>query len=167
MRRRLIAWAWRIEVVAAEKLSERVQALAETLIANSPESLKATKRLMAAQNRAWLDAAVAEALEANAHSRETADFREGVTAFLRSESRSGRRDRGLSQSGAEAHRCFGTELHFLTGCAGGEFDDFKTRGRYVEHAQVGDDAMDDAGSGERQRAVAGAAWGRRPARCAP
>ncbi|MGC1462981.1 MAG: enoyl-CoA hydratase-related protein [Terracidiphilus sp.] len=70
------------EVVAAEKLAERVRALAETLIANSPESLKATKRLMAAQNRAWLDAAVAESLEANAHSRETANFREGVAAFL-------------------------------------------------------------------------------------
>jgi len=70
------------EVVAAEKLAERVQELAETLIANSPESLKSTKQLMAAHNRAWLDARVAEALEANALSRETADFREGVTAFL-------------------------------------------------------------------------------------
>jgi methylglutaconyl-CoA hydratase len=70
------------EVVAAGKLAERVQALADALIANSPESLKATKRLMAAQNRAWLDAAVAEALEANTLSRETADFREGVAAFL-------------------------------------------------------------------------------------
>ncbi len=70
------------EVVPAEKLAERVQALAETLIANSPESLQATKRLMAAQNREWLDAAVAESLEANSRSRETADFREGVAAFL-------------------------------------------------------------------------------------
>jgi methylglutaconyl-CoA hydratase len=70
------------EVVAAEMLAERVRTLAETLIANSPESLQATKRLMAAQNGAWLDAAVAESLEANAHSRETADFREGVAAFL-------------------------------------------------------------------------------------
>lgn len=70
------------EVVAAEKLSERVHALADTLIANSPESLTATKRLMEAHNRAWLDGAVAEALEANALSRETADFREGITAFL-------------------------------------------------------------------------------------
>lgn len=70
------------EVLPADKLSGRVQTLAETLIANSPESLKATKRLMEAQNRAWLDAAVAAALEANARSRETADFREGVTAFL-------------------------------------------------------------------------------------
>lgn len=70
------------EIVSAEKLAERVQALAGVLIANSPQSLRATKRLMAAQNKAWLDAAVAEALEANAVSRETADFREGITAFL-------------------------------------------------------------------------------------
>lgn len=70
------------EVVAAEKLAERVQALADVLIANSPKSLTVTKRLMATQNRAWLDAAVAESLEANAFSRETADFREGVAAFL-------------------------------------------------------------------------------------
>ena len=70
------------EVVAAEKLAERVQALADVLIANSPESLKATKRLLAAQNKVWLDAAVAAGLEANALSRETADFREGVAAFL-------------------------------------------------------------------------------------
>lgn len=70
------------EIVGAEELSQRVQALADLLIANSPESLRATKRLMAVQNKAWLDAAVIEALEANAQSRETADFREGVAAFL-------------------------------------------------------------------------------------
>jgi methylglutaconyl-CoA hydratase len=70
------------EVVAAEKLAARVQALCDALIANSPESLKATRQLMAAQNKAWLDAAIAAALEANAASRDTADFREGVAAFL-------------------------------------------------------------------------------------
>jgi len=70
------------EIVAAEKFAEKLQALADVLIANSPESLKATKRLMATQNKAWLDAAVAAGLEANALSRETADFREGVAAFL-------------------------------------------------------------------------------------
>jgi methylglutaconyl-CoA hydratase len=37
---------------------------------------------MAAQNRAWLDAAIAQALEANAVCRETLDFREGISAFL-------------------------------------------------------------------------------------
>ena len=70
------------EIVAPEKLAERVQALANMLIANSPQSLKATKLLLTQQNKARLDSAIAQALEANALSRETADFREGVTAFL-------------------------------------------------------------------------------------
>jgi methylglutaconyl-CoA hydratase len=70
------------EIVAPEKLAERVRELAEVLIANSPESLMATKQLMAAQHRAWLDAAIVKALETNAISREAADFREGVAAFL-------------------------------------------------------------------------------------
>lgn len=70
------------EVVAPEELAPRVRSLAHVLIANSPQSLKATKQLMAAQNRAWLDAAIAQALEANALSRETLDFREGIAAFL-------------------------------------------------------------------------------------
>jgi methylglutaconyl-CoA hydratase len=70
------------EVVATEEMEARVAALVETLTANSPQSLAATKRLMAEQNRAWLDAAVEAAMEANAEARETEDFREGVTAFL-------------------------------------------------------------------------------------
>lgn len=70
------------EIVAPEKLIERVHTLAEVLIANSPQSLAATKLLLAQQNKAWLDAAIARALEANAVSRETEDFREGITAFL-------------------------------------------------------------------------------------
>ncbi len=70
------------EIVSPEELAERVRSLAALLAANSPSSLAATKRLMSAQNKAWLDAAIAEALDANAHARETADFREGVTAFL-------------------------------------------------------------------------------------
>jgi methylglutaconyl-CoA hydratase len=52
------------------------------LRANSPEALSATKRLLRAQNRTWLDTAIAEALAANAEARETHDFREGVAAFL-------------------------------------------------------------------------------------
>ena len=70
------------EVVVPENLAQRIHVQAETLIANSPQSLAATKRLLAAQNKAWLDAAVEAALEANAQARETADFREGVAAFL-------------------------------------------------------------------------------------
>jgi methylglutaconyl-CoA hydratase len=70
------------EVVAHGELMARAQGLAELLLANSPESLSRTKRLLATQNRQWLDAAIAAALEANASSRDTADFREGVTSFL-------------------------------------------------------------------------------------
>ena len=70
------------EVVAHSELTTRAQAIAQTLLANSPQSLSATKKLLVAQNRPWLDAAIVAALEANAVSRETADFREGVSAFL-------------------------------------------------------------------------------------
>ena len=70
------------EIVEREELGPRAHALAKSLLAGSPQSISATKRLLAAQNRAWLDAAIVAALEANAESRETADFREGVSAFL-------------------------------------------------------------------------------------
>ncbi len=70
------------EVVSLEELAERVQRLAKALIANSPESLRATKRLLVALNKPWLDAAIEQAIEANAESRNTPDFREGIAAFL-------------------------------------------------------------------------------------
>ena len=70
------------EVVEAEDLHARVEALAKSLLANSPSSLRATKRLLAEQNRAWLDAAIEHSMRASAASRETPDFQEGVAAFL-------------------------------------------------------------------------------------
>ncbi|MFP5267695.1 MAG: enoyl-CoA hydratase/isomerase family protein [Acidobacteriota bacterium] len=70
------------EVVAAQDLAARVQALAQTVSANSPASVQATKKLLAAQSKAWLDEAIAFSLQANATARETADFQEGVAAFL-------------------------------------------------------------------------------------
>ena len=70
------------EVVEAGRLEARTLELAGVLKANSPEALAATKRLLRAQNRVWLDAAIAEALAANAEARRTHDFREGVAAFL-------------------------------------------------------------------------------------
>jgi methylglutaconyl-CoA hydratase len=59
-----------------------VAELASTLVANSPEAMAATKRLLVEQNKAWLDSAIAVSLAANATARETGDFQEGVTAFL-------------------------------------------------------------------------------------
>ena len=70
------------EVVAPEELDARVQSLCEALVANSPQSHAATKRLLLEQNKAWLDAAISAALEENAAARTTHDFKEGITAFL-------------------------------------------------------------------------------------
>jgi len=70
------------ELVPPDALDARAEALAQRLIANSPTSLRAAKRLLADQNRAWLNAALHFSLEANARARETADFREGIAAFL-------------------------------------------------------------------------------------
>jgi methylglutaconyl-CoA hydratase len=70
------------ELVEVGWLEARTLELAAVLKANSPESIAATKRLLTAQNKAWLDVAIEEALAANAESRGTHDFREGVAAFL-------------------------------------------------------------------------------------
>ena len=70
------------EIVPENELVAHVQALADTLLANSPQSLADTKQLMAAQHKPWLDAAIVSALEASAHSRSSQDFREGIAAFL-------------------------------------------------------------------------------------
>jgi methylglutaconyl-CoA hydratase len=59
----------------------RARELAAELMRNSPESLRATKRLLRAQHAEWLDGALAAAAEANAVSRETTAFREGIAAF--------------------------------------------------------------------------------------
>jgi methylglutaconyl-CoA hydratase len=70
------------EVRPRGEVMRRAGDLAARLIENSPQSLRATKALLASQNKAWLDAAIASALMANAESRGTSDFREGVAAFL-------------------------------------------------------------------------------------
>ena len=70
------------EVVPPEELLARVRGAGEDAARQQSAVAGATKRLLAAQNRAWLDAAIVAALEANAQSRETADFREGIAAFL-------------------------------------------------------------------------------------
>jgi methylglutaconyl-CoA hydratase len=70
------------EIVQPEQLAARTLELAATLKANSPQSMAATKQLLAAQNKPWLDASIEYALEANAEARATHDFREGVASFL-------------------------------------------------------------------------------------
>jgi methylglutaconyl-CoA hydratase len=70
------------EIVEPEVLAERAGALAAQLKKNSPQSLAATKKLMATQNEVWLTAAIAHAMTANAEARAMHDFQEGVAAFL-------------------------------------------------------------------------------------
>jgi methylglutaconyl-CoA hydratase len=70
------------EIVQPGELAHRAKTLADTLLANSPQALGATKRQMTAQNRKWLSAAIVEAIEASAAARTTGDFREGIAAFL-------------------------------------------------------------------------------------
>jgi methylglutaconyl-CoA hydratase len=70
------------EVVASDQLQPRVQQLCQTLLQNSQASLVATKRLINSFGEAELDHQISTAMRANAEIRTTADFREGVTAFL-------------------------------------------------------------------------------------
>lgn len=70
------------EIVAPEQLDARASELAEQILANSPTSVRATKRLINSFIAKQLDAQIAEAIEDNASIRTTADFREGVASFL-------------------------------------------------------------------------------------
>ena len=69
-------------MVRPENLLARARQLAETLAANSPASLLATKRLLMTYSRVKLDHQIAAAVDENARIRTTHDFREGVNAFL-------------------------------------------------------------------------------------
>ena len=70
------------EIVAPGHLMARAHELAAQLLENSPASLQATKRLLSSYTREQLDRQVAQAVESNAAIRQTADFKEGITAFL-------------------------------------------------------------------------------------
>jgi methylglutaconyl-CoA hydratase len=70
------------EVVAGDGLNARAAELAAELMRNSPESLRATKRLLRMQQDPRLAAALELAMEANAAARLTRDFGEGVAAFV-------------------------------------------------------------------------------------
>jgi methylglutaconyl-CoA hydratase len=70
------------EVVTPERLMPRALELASQLMENSPASLRATKKLLSGYTREQLDRQVAQAVSGNAGIRQTADFKEGITAFL-------------------------------------------------------------------------------------
>jgi methylglutaconyl-CoA hydratase len=70
------------EVVPQDELMEQAHVLAEALLANSPESLVATKKLLVQSEEPAIDREISLAIESNAAIRSTADFREGVASFL-------------------------------------------------------------------------------------
>jgi methylglutaconyl-CoA hydratase len=70
------------EIVVPGRLLERTRQLAADLLANSPASLLATKRLLKRYAADDLDGQIAVAVQENASIRQTADLREGVSSFL-------------------------------------------------------------------------------------
>ncbi len=70
------------EVVPAEKLLERARELARTLASMSPTALASTKRLLVKFTEADLDRDLETAVVESARIRATADFHEGLSAFL-------------------------------------------------------------------------------------
>ncbi len=70
------------EVVEPDRLMYRAHELARQLLENSPASLRVTKRLLSEYTKEQFDQQVARAVKDNAAIRQTADFKEGVSAFL-------------------------------------------------------------------------------------
>lgn len=70
------------EVVPSEHLMERVGALADELIAASPNSLTRAKHLLTTAAAAGVDHDLERAILENARIRCTPDFKEGVASFL-------------------------------------------------------------------------------------
>ncbi len=70
------------EIVPPADLMARAREWAALLMENSPASLRATKKLLNDHARAELDGQIEAAVRENAAIRTTADFREGITAFL-------------------------------------------------------------------------------------
>jgi methylglutaconyl-CoA hydratase len=66
----------------AEKLLEAAKELAATLVASSPASLARTKRVLLRSQDEELERDLQAAIHENADIRSTADFREGLSAFL-------------------------------------------------------------------------------------
>jgi methylglutaconyl-CoA hydratase len=69
-------------VVEAAEMTSRVAATAKALLANSPTSLKVTKKLLSAFAAARLNFELDLAMAENAAIRQEPDFQEGISSFL-------------------------------------------------------------------------------------
>lgn len=70
------------EIVPPDHLLARAHSLAEELLQNSPNSLRATKALLSSYTKEDLDRQLKTAVQENAGVRQTPDFKEGITSFL-------------------------------------------------------------------------------------
>lgn len=70
------------DVVAAENLSERVTALATSILAGSQSALSITKRHLEHCSGVEVVSQIKQSIAVSAEARETADAREGLAAFL-------------------------------------------------------------------------------------
>ncbi|GAC1666231.1 MAG: enoyl-CoA hydratase/isomerase family protein [Candidatus Acidiferrum sp.] len=70
------------EVVSLRNLLERARSLAEELRAASPNSVSRTKHLLTSASAAALDAELEHAISENTRICKSADFKEGLAAFL-------------------------------------------------------------------------------------
>ncbi len=69
------------QIVEHDDLMPTAQALAQTLLLNSPQAMQAVKRLLSKHAKRRLDEEIEDAIEANSQQRSTEDFKEGVLAF--------------------------------------------------------------------------------------
>lgn len=70
------------QIVEPGELMANAQALAQGLLQNSPRAMQKVKELLAMHSKRRMDEEIEDAIEVNARQRSTADFREGVQAFL-------------------------------------------------------------------------------------
>ena len=70
------------QIVERDDLMACAQALAQTLLLNSPQAMRAVKRLLSKHAKRRMDEELEDAINANAEQRSSEDFKEGVRAFL-------------------------------------------------------------------------------------
>jgi methylglutaconyl-CoA hydratase len=80
--REALEWGLVTQIVAPEELMQAAQALAQSLLQNSPQAMQAVKRLLSKHSSRRLDEEIEDAIQVNAENRSTEDFKEGVQAFL-------------------------------------------------------------------------------------
>jgi methylglutaconyl-CoA hydratase len=68
-------------IVQPEELMAEAHGLAQSLLFNSPQAMRAVKELLTRHAANYLDEEIEDAIAANAQQRASEDFREGVRAF--------------------------------------------------------------------------------------